>query len=167
MARYAAALFTNKPIFCLWPGKMSRFRELHRNKLLNEVNSQRNVENNTSDWCRIDLNARERRLQRQYQEERDFLEQQRLQEEIQQQKEREINEECRRKAEEMRELERQRICEAKMRQQLRETSQELRELEGQLRRAYVAKELAAQIAEKEVQKLQKQVTFSNPQGFLH
>lgn len=44
------------------------------------------------------------------------------------------------------------------RQQLRETSVELRELEAQLRTAYVNKDLAAQLREKELQNLCEKVS---------
>ncbi|XP_058127371.1 meiosis-specific nuclear structural protein 1-like [Anopheles coustani] len=50
------------------------------------------------------------------------------------------------------EVNRQKINEAKQRQQLRESNQELRELESKLRAAYVAKGIAAQLAEAELRK---------------
>lgn len=43
------------------------------------------------------------------------------------------------------------------RQKLRESSVELKELEAQLRTAYVSKELAAQLAEKEAARMEEKV----------
>ena len=47
------------------------------------------------------------------------------------------------------------------RQQLRESSIELRNLEAQLRAAYITKELAAQVAEKEAAKMKEKVRKLN------
>lgn len=55
------------------------------------------------------------------------------------------------------------IRDEKMRQQIRETSQELRELETKLRSAYVGKALRAQLAEKEVERLQEKVNRQRDQ----
>uniref|UniRef100_A0A182JP94 Meiosis-specific nuclear structural protein 1 n=1 Tax=Anopheles christyi TaxID=43041 RepID=A0A182JP94_9DIPT len=52
----------------------------------------------------------------------------------------------------MQEANRQKINEEKLRQQLRESNQEMRELESKLRAAYVAKGIAAQLAETELRK---------------
>lgn len=60
-------------------------------------------------------------------------------------------------AREMDKMKREEIKDLKLRQHLRENCHELRELESKLRAAYVSKELAAQRAEKEAQKLQDKV----------
>ncbi|EAA08575.5 AGAP004208-PA, partial [Anopheles gambiae str. PEST] len=52
----------------------------------------------------------------------------------------------------LQEANRQKINEEKLRQQLRESNQEMRELESKLRAAYVAKGIAAQLAEAELRK---------------
>uniref|UniRef100_A0A6E8VID8 Meiosis-specific nuclear structural protein 1 n=1 Tax=Anopheles coluzzii TaxID=1518534 RepID=A0A6E8VID8_ANOCL len=52
----------------------------------------------------------------------------------------------------LQEANRQKINEEKLRQQLRDSNQEMRELESKLRAAYVAKGIAAQLAEAELRK---------------
>lgn len=54
-------------------------------------------------------------------------------------------------------IRRQEIIDEKLRLQLRENSHELKELEAQLRAAYVKKTIAAQLAEKEANKLEEEV----------
>ncbi|KAG8229916.1 hypothetical protein J437_LFUL008248, partial [Ladona fulva] len=55
--------------------------------------------------------------------------------------------------EELEKIERKEFVELKIRQRIRENSEELRHLERQLKAAYVNKELAAQLAEKEANRL--------------
>ncbi|XP_049770815.1 meiosis-specific nuclear structural protein 1-like [Schistocerca cancellata] len=60
-------------------------------------------------------------------------------------------------AEEMDKAKRREIVQLKLRQQLRESSVELKELESKLRAAYVYKELCAQKAEKEAEKMREKM----------
>lgn len=71
-------------------------------------------------------------------------------------KQRLINEENQRIAE-LKERQRQKVCEEKLRQQIRETNHDLKELERKLRAAYVSKGIQNQLAEKEAKRLQEKV----------
>lgn len=54
-------------------------------------------------------------------------------------------------------IRRQEIVDEKLRLQLRESSHELKKFESQLRAAYAQKSLAAQLAEKEANKIEEEV----------
>uniref|UniRef100_A0A1B6CBQ1 Meiosis-specific nuclear structural protein 1 n=1 Tax=Clastoptera arizonana TaxID=38151 RepID=A0A1B6CBQ1_9HEMI len=60
-------------------------------------------------------------------------------------------------ASEMKRIQHQEAVKLKLRQKLRESSQELRELESKLKAAYVTKELTAQLAEKELIKMEEKL----------
>ncbi|XP_068084125.1 meiosis-specific nuclear structural protein 1 [Anabrus simplex] len=67
---------------------------------------------------------------------------------------------------EMEKIRREEIKEVKLRQKLRETCLELRELETKLRRAYIAKELSAQLAEKEAARIEEKIRMNSYQQYL-
>ena len=138
---------------------MQRRQELERASYLARMQSDRQVENATRDFCRIDQISRDKavkeRLQLKAKLEADEKERREREEAL---RRRQALEEAERaKAAQLIEERRLASCDKKTRQRLREESEELRILEAQLRTAYVAKENAFQLAERRARQLQEQV----------
>lgn len=139
---------------------MRRRVELEKSAYIASTRSNRNVENQTRDFCRIDEISRQKAIKEQ------LLKEQIEQEELARRQLR-ANAERERlaqegvekaKAAQLIEDRRKAVCDKKTRQRLREECEELRILEGQLRTAYIAKENAYQIGERRAKELQEKVS---------
>lgn len=123
-----------------------RKKQFAHNQLSNAVQSAKLFENYQKDMMKIEANSYEKGLARVQKRQNQLLADEiKLKETKEQQRLK--NEELLRQqklAEEFYELNRQKIVEEKLRQQIRESNHELKELESRLRAAYVAKGLAAQ-----------------------
>uniref|UniRef100_A0A182MZT9 Meiosis-specific nuclear structural protein 1 n=1 Tax=Anopheles dirus TaxID=7168 RepID=A0A182MZT9_9DIPT len=131
----------------------ARERQLKQNALCRAVEGNRLNANYQKDFDQIQRNCLEHwRKQRAQQERRaEQVEQEQLvhrREADRRQRALEEQESTR----QLHEANRQRTNEEKLRQQLRESNQEMRELESKLRAAYVAKGIAAQLAEAELRR---------------
>lgn len=138
---------------------MRRRVELDRAQYLANTVSNRNCENTTKNWCKIEKTSRDRTVKdRLLKEQLEEEELQRRRQAAEEEHARAIRERAEReKAADLMEQRRLAICDEKTRQKLREECEELRVLEAQLRTAYVAKENAYQMGERRARQLQEKV----------
>lgn len=139
---------------------MRRRVELEKSAYIASTRSNRNVENQTRDFCRIDEISRQKAIKEQLlkeQIEQEELDRRRLRANAERERQTQLEVE-KAKAAQLIEDRRLAVCDKKTRQRLREECEELRLLEGQLRTAYVAKENAYQIGERRARELQEKVS---------
>uniref|UniRef100_A0A182SHH4 Meiosis-specific nuclear structural protein 1 n=1 Tax=Anopheles maculatus TaxID=74869 RepID=A0A182SHH4_9DIPT len=128
-------------------------QQLKQNALSKAVESNRTNANYQKDFDQIQRNCLENRRKQaaeQTNREREIEQQQVAQKREADRRQWQLDEQ--EKAHQLQEDNRQKVNEEKLRQQLRESNQEMRLLESKLRAAYVAKGIAAQIAEADLRK---------------
>uniref|UniRef100_A0A182Q068 Meiosis-specific nuclear structural protein 1 n=1 Tax=Anopheles farauti TaxID=69004 RepID=A0A182Q068_9DIPT len=131
----------------------ARERQLKQNELCRAVEGNRLNANYQKDFDQIQRNCLEQSRKKRYQQECRVQQQEQEQHAQRQEADRRqrlIEEQERTR--QLHEVNRLRTNEEKLRQQLRESNQEMRELESKLRAAYVAKGIAAQLAEAELRR---------------
>lgn len=123
-----------------------RQKQLAQQQLSNIVHSNKMFENYQKDMMKIEANSYAKSLSQtqKRQKEIELAEMKRKEAEERERARKEEESRQQKVAEELYELNRQKVVEEKLRQQIRESNHELKELESRLRAAYVAKGLAAQ-----------------------
>lgn len=141
---------------------MKRRVELERAHYVTSTVANRNEENKTRDWCKLDEISREKtlklRLAKEKEEQAEMERRRRREDELRERRRQDETE--RMKAAQLIAERQQQKCDAKTRQRLREECEELRNLESQLRTAYIAKEQAFQRGERRTRELQEKVLNS-------
>ncbi|XP_063697301.1 meiosis-specific nuclear structural protein 1-like [Culicoides brevitarsis] len=140
-----------------------RQKQLAAQSLSNIVSENRKVENYQRDLWKIEANSADRAMARVRVRQQQLLatEMQQKEREEREQQQKQEYEKQKAISDELYERERQKFLDEKLRQQIRESNQELRELESQLKAAYVAKGLAAQLREREALALQEKLNLQN------